>query len=93
MNQKLSILSEEISREKRKINNEKYKAFVKRFTRSIFGFGKKEIQDKVDKVKADNQIDYVVIEGKVYPKKNIKKVGELIFRKCNYYNNKIKPNS
>ena len=93
LNQKFSILSEEISREKRKINNEKYKAFVKRFTRSIFGFGKKEIQDKVDKVKADNQIDYVVIEGKVYPKKNIKKVGELIFRKCNYYNNKIKPNS
>lgn len=33
------------------------------------------------------------LRGKFIQKKNIKKVGELIFRKCNYYNNKIKPNS
>ena len=82
-----------MSKERRKINNEKYKQFVKRFTRSIFGFRKKEIQEKVDKIKSENQNDYVILDGKFYQKKNIRKIANLIFRKCNYYNSKKESNS
>ena len=93
LNNKLKILSDEMSKERRKINNEKYKQFVKRFTRSIFGFRKKEIQEKVDKIKSENQNDYVILDGKFYQKKNIRKIANLIFRKCNYYNSKKESNS
>jgi len=93
LKKKLEILSDEMSKERRKTNNEKYKQFVNRFTRSIFGFKNKEIQEKFDKIKSENQIDYVILDGKVYQKRNIKKIGNAIFRKCNYYNNKEEPNS
>ena len=89
LKQKIEILSEEISRERRKINNEKYKLFVKRFTKSIFRIKKKEIQKTItNQVKTGNQSDYVILDGTIYPKKNIKKISDIIFRKCNYYNNK-----
>ena len=93
LNKKLKILSDEMSKERRKINNEKYKQFVKRFTRSIFGFRKKEIQEKVDEIKSENQNDYVILDGKFYQKKNLRKIANIIFRKCNYYNNKKESNS
>ena len=88
LKKKLEILSGELTKERRAINNEKYKLFVKRFTRSIFGFKKKEIEKKGDKIKEENATDYVVLDGRVYPKKNIKKIANIIFRKCNYYNYK-----
>ena len=88
LKEKLAKLSKHLEKERRRIHNEKYKQFVKRFTRSLFGFKSKEMQEKIDEVKADNKLDYVVIDGKVYPKKDIKNITEVIFRKCNYYNTK-----
>ena len=88
LKEKLAKLSEDLEKERRRMHNEKYKQFVKRFTRSLFGFKSKEIQEKIDEVKAENKLDYVVIDGKVYSKKNIKSVADIIFRKCNYYNTK-----
>ena len=86
LNEKLSILSEHINRERRKIHDEKYRLFVKRFARSIAGFKNKEIQEDIDRQKIENKLDYVVIDGEIIQKKNIKKVAESIFRKCNYNN-------
>ena len=83
--EKFTLLSDEIEKEKRKINNEKYFKFVKRFSRSIFGF---KMKDKMDEIKAENKQDYVKIDNIVYPKKDIKTIANKIFLKCNYYNKK-----
>ena len=58
--EKFNLLSDEIEREKRKINNEKYFKFVKRFSRSIFGF---KMKDKLDEIKAENKQDYIKIDN------------------------------
>ena len=69
--EKFNLLSDEIEREKRKINNEKYFKFVKRFSRSIFGF---KMKDKLDEIKAENKQDYIKIDNIIYPKKDIKTI-------------------
>ena len=89
LKEKFANLSAEIEKEKRKINNERYKKFVKRFSRSIFGFKSKEMREKVKEMQVENKRDYVVIDDNVYPKTNIKKIANEIFLKCNYYNKKI----
>ena len=78
--EKFNLLSDEIEREKRKINNEKYFKFVKRFSRSIFGF---KMKDKLDEIKAENKQDYIKIDNIIYPKKDIKTIANKIFLKCN----------
>ena len=86
LKQKFTLLSNELEQERRKINDEKYKKFVKRFSRSIFGF---KMKDKVTEMNAENKQDYIMIDKDIYPKKDIKKIANKIFLKCNYYN-KIK---
>ncbi len=83
--EKFNLLSDEIEREKRKKNNEKYFKFVKRFSRSIFGF---KMKDKLDEIKAENKQDYIKIDNIIYPKKDIKTIANKIFLKCNYYKTK-----
>lgn len=89
LKEKFANLSAEIEKENRRINNERYKKFVKRFSRSIFGFKSKEMREKVKEMQVENKRDYVVIDDNVYPKTNIKKIANEIFLKCNYYNKKI----
>lgn len=86
--EKFANLSDEIEKENRRINYERYKKFVKRFSRSIFGFKSKEMKEKVKEIQVENKRDYVVIDDEVYPKTNIKKIANEIFLKCNYYNKK-----
>ena len=84
LKEKFTNLSAEIEKEKRKKNNKSYKKFVKRFSRSIFGFKSKEMREKVKEMQVENKRDYVVIDDNVYPKTNIKKIANEIFLKCNY---------
>ena len=86
LKEKFTLLSNELEQERRKINYEKYKKFVKRFSRSIFGF---KMNDKVNEMKAENKQDYIMIDKDIYQKKDIKTIANKIFLKCNYYN-KIK---
>lgn len=88
LEEKRKLLVELIIEEKRKENNIKYKEFVKRFQKSIFGNAKRKWIRKLDDIKIENKIDYIVIDGKPYLKKDIRKIRDIIFRKCNYYNTK-----
>ena len=85
LKEKFNLLSEEIEREKRKINNDRYLKFVKRFSRSIFGF---KMKDKLNELNAENKQDYIKIDNIIYPRKDIKTIANKIFLKCNYYNKK-----
>ena len=88
LKEKLNYLKKEIDDEQRLINNDKYKKFLKRFARSSFGFRKKEIIDSLEEIKEDKKSEYIVIDGKIYPKKNMKDIAEIAFHKCNYYKRK-----
>ena len=81
-------LKEEISRQKRMRNRDRYRQFVKRFARSTFGFRKKEILKKMEDFQEDKKSDFVVIDGKVFKKNDMKKITDEIFKKCNYLNSK-----
>jgi len=85
LKEKFNLLSEEIEKEKRKINKDKYLKFVKRFSRSIFGF---KMKDKLNELNAENKQDYIKIDNIIYPRKDIKTIANKIFLKCNYYNKK-----
>ena len=85
---KLAFLIAEINKQKRKINDEKYKIFVKKYSRSLFGFKKKKLGNKVNDNKIENKLEYVDIDGKPYSKKDIKTISGIIFKKCNFYNTK-----
>ena len=91
LKEKLGMLQEEITKQKRIRNKDRYKLFVKRFAISTFGFRKKEILKKLDDFK-DKKCDFVVIDGKVYQKKDMKNITDIIFQKCNYYNKKSEHN-
>ena len=85
---KVNILINQIISEKRKVNDEKYKLFVKKYCRSIFGFKGHKLNSTADEIKAENKLDYVAIDGKPYNKNDIKLISNIIFRRCNYYNKK-----
>ena len=93
LKQKLTYLQEEIARQKRLRNKDKYEQFVKRFARSTYGFRKKEILNKLGDFQEDKKSDYVIIDGKVFQKNDIKNITDLIFTKCNYYNQKSDSNN
>ena len=86
--EKLGTLIRNIIEEKRKENDEKYKQFVKKYCRSIFGFKGKTGKNTSDEIKAENKLDYVAIDGKAYNKDDIKLITKIIFSRCNYYNKK-----
>ena len=88
LKEKLTYLQNEITQAKRIRNKEKYKQFVKRFARSAFGFKKEEIMKKLEDFKQDKKSDFVVIDGKVFPKNEMKKIADMIFQKCNFYRKK-----
>ena len=83
---KKKLLLDQIIEEKKKENDFKYGQFIKRFSRSIFGYRKKNWRKNVEEIKAENKGDYIFIDGKPYPKSDIKTISDLIFKKCNYYN-------
>ena len=89
LKEKINILIKQILSERRKINDEKYKIFVKKYCRSIFGFKGAKLHNTSDEMKAENKLDYVAIDGKPYNKKNdFKLISKIIFNRCNYYNKK-----
>ena len=89
LKEKINILIKQILSERRKINDEKYKIFVKKYCRSIFGFKGAKLHNTSDEMKAENKLDYVAIDGKPYNKKNdFKLISKIIFHRCNYYNKK-----
>ena len=85
---KFELLTDEIAREQKQIHNKKYKIFVKKFAKSIFGFNKKEIRNEIDQIKTSNPFNNVAVDGKIYQKNDIKTLGNLILRKSNFYNKK-----
>jgi hypothetical protein len=88
LKEKLTYLQNRITQEKRMRNKDKYKNFVKRFARSAFGFRNKEILKKQEDFNQDKKSDFVVIDGKIFKKDEMKKIAELIFQKCNFYRRK-----
>ena len=86
--EKFELLSDELEREEKQIHNEKYKLFVKKFAKNIFGFKGKEIRKEIDEIKTSNPFDNIVLDGKIYQKKDIRTLGNLILRKSNFYNKK-----
>ena len=88
LKEKKNILIRQILSERRKMNDEKYKIFVKKYCRSIFGFKGVKLHNTSDEIKAENKLDYVAIDGKPYNKKDIKLISNIIFHRCNYYNKK-----
>ena len=86
--EKVNILIKHIISERRKVNDEKYKQFVKKYCRSIFGFKGNKLNNTADEIKAENKLDYVAIDGKPYNKNDIKLISNIIFHRCNYYNKK-----
>ena len=89
LKEKFENLTNIIDEEKRKTNNERYKKFEKKLSRSIFDFKSKEMQKKIEEIENYNKKDYVILDGKAYKKDEIKKITKILFCKCNYYN-KIK---
>lgn len=89
LKEKFENLTNIIDEEKRKTNNERYKKFEKKLSRSIFDFKSKETQKKIDEIENYNKKDYVILDGKAFKKDEIKKITKFLFCKCNYYN-KIK---
>ena len=89
INAKRKLLLDHIIEQMKIVNDIKYKRFIKKFSKSIFGFKKKyNAMKNVDELKADNKVDYIVFEGKPYLKKDIKTLSDIVFKKCNYYNTK-----
>ena len=89
INAKRKLLLDHIIEQGKIVNDIKYKRFIKKFSKSIFGFKKKyNAMKNVDELKADNKVDYIVFEGKHYLKKDIKTLSDIVFKKCNYYNTK-----
>ena len=88
LKEKLNYLQNEITQEKRHRNKDRYYQFIRRFARSALGFRKKEVLKELEDFKADKKNDYVVIDGKIFKKKEMKKITDLIFKKCNYYQRK-----
>ena len=93
LKKKLTYLQEEIAREKRLRNKDRYHQFVRRFARSTYGFRKKEILDTLSDFKDDKKSEYIVVDGKVFQKNDIKNITDLVFTKCNYYNTKSDSNN
>ena len=85
LKEKLKNLLGHIEAEKRKINDEKYKQFVKKFSRSLFGFKGRKLKTNMDEIKLENKLDYIVIDGKPFLKKDLKTISDIVFKKCNYY--------
>ena len=85
LKEKLKNLLHYIEAERRKINDEKYKQFVKKFSRSLFGFKGRKLKTNMDDIKVENRLDYVVIDGKPFLKKDLKTISDIVFKKCNYY--------
>ena len=88
--EKLLKLSNKISEDRRRANDEKYKAFIKKYSRSIFGPRRRGLKNSLDDIKAENKLDYIVIDGKPRLKSDIKSIANIIFTKCNFYNKKKK---
>ena len=85
LKEKLRNLLGYIDAERRKINDEKYKQFVKKFSRSLFGFKGRKLKSNMDDIKLENKLDYVVIDGKPFLRKDLKTISDIVFKKCNYY--------
>ena len=83
--EKFELLTDEIAREQKQIHNKKYKIFVKKFAKSIFGFNKKEIRNEIDQIKTSNPFNNVAVDGKIYQKNDIKTLGNLILRKSIFF--------
>ena len=88
LKEKLAYLKEEIARENKLKDKDKYKQFVRRFARSSSGFMQKDIIDKIDEYKGDTKKEYIVIDNKVFQKKDVKDISDFIFQKCNFYKRK-----
>ena len=88
LEEKFYNLKEEISRQKRIKNKDRYNQFVKRFAKSTYGLRKKEIMEKMEDFQEDKKSDFVVIDGKVFKKNDMKNITHKIFKKCNYLNSK-----
>jgi hypothetical protein len=90
LEEKKKHLVDLIINEKRKLNDDYYYKFVKQFSKNIFGFKRKSrtkrFDDNSDKI--ENKSNYIIIDGKIYKKNDIIKIGKVIFKKCNYYNKK-----
>jgi hypothetical protein len=78
LKEKKNILIRQILSERRKMNDEKYKIFVKKYCRSIFGFKGHKLNNTADEIKAENKLDYVAIDGKPYNKNDIKLISNII---------------
>ena len=83
--EKFENLTNIIDEEKRKTNNERYKKFEKKLSRSIFDFKSKETQKKIDEIENYNKKDYVILDGKAYKKDEIKKITKILFCKCIFF--------
>ena len=88
LKEKLAYLKKEIAREDRLRDKDKYKTFVRRFARSSSGFMQKDIIDKLDEYKEDTKKEYIVVDNKVFPKKDVKEISDVIFQKCKFYKRK-----
>ena len=90
LKEKLAYLKEEITREDklRDKDKDKYKQFVRRFARSSSGFMQKDIIDKIDEYKEDTKKEYIVVDNKIFPKKDVKDISDFIFHKCKFYKRK-----
>ena len=90
LEEKKKHLVDLIINEKRKLNDDYYYKFVKKFSKNIFGFKRKSrtkrFNDNSDKI--ENKSNYIIIDGKIYKKNDIIKIGKVIFKKCNYFNKK-----
>jgi hypothetical protein len=86
--EKLGTLIRNIISQRRKENEDKYKQFVKKYCRNIFGFKGKKKKNTSDEIKVENKLDYVAIDGKAYNKDDIKLITKIIFSRCNYYDKK-----
>ena len=89
LDKKMKLLIDLIIKEQKIINNEKYYKYVKKLSKSFLSF-KKKTRNKLldDSDKENNKRRYIIIDGKKYPKKDIKVISDIIFKKCNYYNRK-----
>ena len=91
LDEKKKLLVDLIINEKRKLNDDYYYKFVKKFSKNIFGFKRKSRTKRFednDNDEIKTKSNYIYIDGKVYKKNDIKKISKVIFKKCNYYNKK-----
>ena len=91
LKEKLGFLQEEITKQKKIRNKNKYELYLKRFARSTLGYREKEILKKIGDFQ-DKKCDFVIIDGKVFQKNDMKTITDVIFQKCNYYNKKSEMN-